>query len=457
MHREPPQREVSSREAAALVHAEGREAVSPTILLPCMRRAVTRNGGVAGFVDVAGARVFAGSPVAPPGAGAERSYPASGRIVVFGRELEDSEAVPAGAYVVGEQPWWELAAWQETVRVSRSLRAQIRRAANKGVWAREPSPSELTEGSRLRATIDGLLCRWMRSRHLEPLSFVAAVDPFFCISRRRCFVAEAFAAEGEAELLGVLFAVPIGSSGSWLLDHIVRTRGAPNGTAELLVDAALRALAAAGAQRATLGLCPLAGRVPWPLALVFRASRGLFDFRGLYAFKAKLKPQRWQRVLLEHPGQTGFWATVRALRAFAGGSLVLFGIRSGLRGPPPLLRLVAVLLVPWSCALAQPAARRFFPENWMPWSWVAFDLAVSAGLLWLARRISRSHHRRWLHYLLAVAISVDAVLTLTQALLWNASRVRSLADGVIIVVACLAPWSVATVLWSALRFRQSTS
>lgn len=430
-----------------LVLAHGREGVSPAILLPSIEKALTP-AGVVGFVDVAGARVFVGSAVGPAHDDAGVAPGQGRRCVVFGRELEDGEPVPDAAYVVGEEPWWDLAQWPETVRRSRSLRSQIRRAAHKGVQVRACRAEELGAGTPLRQAVEALIHAWLRTRHMPPLAFVASVDPFATLPHRRIFVAEV-----GGGLVGAAFAIPIGGRRAWLVDHVLRSFDAPNGTAELLVDATLRALAREGARWATLGLCPLAGPVPLALAWVLRSTRGLFDFRGLHAFKAKLGPQRWQRVLLEYPGQTAFLGTLRALRAFAGGSLVRFALGTALRGPPPLLRAVALLLVPWTFALSLPAAARFFPEPWMRWAWIGFDACVVAGLLWLAQRVSRRHRRRWLHRLLAVLVTADAVVTAFQAVAWNAPRAQGAADWGLIAVATAAPALVAPVLWSALRYR----
>ena len=80
-------------------------------------------------------------------------------------------------------------------------------------------------------------------------------------------------------------------------------------------------------RRSTLGLAPLAGAVPRPLRLARAVSTPLYDFRGLRAFKAQLSPARWEGVYVVSPGSP--WLALRdALRAFAGGSLLRFGVRT---------------------------------------------------------------------------------------------------------------------------------
>jgi phosphatidylglycerol lysyltransferase len=440
----------ADRDRDAWLREYGREAVTPTARLPAIAKQFVGDC-VIGFVDVAGTRVVAGSPVGPHCEKARYElFTGRRRVVAFGREIEARSPVPDHAYVVGEVPWWELSLWPETVKSARSLRSQIRRATHKGVQARACMTKELVLGTELRKALDSLIATWLRGRHLPPLGFLAAVDPFALLEERCVFVAE-----HENRVVGAVFAIPIGTSAAWLLDHVVRDRSAPNGTAELLVDAAFTALGRQGAARATLGLCPLGGRVPRLLRWVLRLSRGLFDFRGLHAFKAKLRPQGWQRVLLEHPQQNALFATLRALRAFAGGSLIVFGLRAALRGPPPLLRLVALLLLPWTIALAHPAAERFFPSPVVRGAWIVFDLCVMLALLWLAQRVSRRHRKRWLHVTLATLISLDALLTGFEALSWNVERAAGFGDVLWILCACMAPAGVAVMLWSALRFREA--
>ncbi len=431
-----------------------REAVSLAALLPSIQKKLL-NGAAIAFVDVAGACVWAGRPVALDGIPRTQLQPLPSRaqnLVIFGGELAEGEPVPPDAYVVGEQPWWEPQTWPQTLRRSRSLRAQLRRAINKGVQIRRPGRETLETAQPRRAEIDELISQWLRARHMPPLSFVATVAPFDIVGERQVLVAEL-----GSTVVGALFAYPIGTTGRWIINHIVRSTLAPNGTAELLVDGAMRALTLEGATAVTLGLCPLAGRVGWPLRVVRRLSRGLFDFRGLHAFKAKLCPNRWQRVLLEHPDQTATLGTIRALRAFAGGSLLSFAFRTVLRGPPALLRAVALLLIPWSFGLAHPAAAHFFPRAWLARAWIPFDLAVAAALFWLARRVSRRHPRSWLHPLLATIITADALLTVLQALTWNFTRLSGALDVALVGMACIAPSTVSVVLWHSLKYREPRS
>jgi phosphatidylglycerol lysyltransferase len=108
----------------------------------------------------------------------------------------------------------------------------------------------------------------------------------------------------------------------------------------------------------TLGLAPLAGQVVPALRLARSAGSVLFDFEGLRAFKARLRPTRWRPIHLVYPpGQGAVRTLLDVLEAFARSHLLKFGLRTLLRGPTVVVRLLALLLVPWTLLLA-------FAEGW---------------------------------------------------------------------------------------------
>jgi phosphatidylglycerol lysyltransferase len=119
---------------------------------------------------------------------------------------------------------------------------------------------------------------------------------------------------------------PVPERNGWLVEQIVRGNSAPNGTAELLLDAAMGAIAASGSIYATLGLSPLSQRAGltqpkqplWLsllLRLVRRGGRRFYNFGGLDAFKAKFNPESWEPIYAIAEG-TSF--PPRALYAIAG-------------------------------------------------------------------------------------------------------------------------------------------
>lgn len=82
--------------------------------------------------------------------------------------------------------------------------------------------------------------------------------------------------------------------------------------------------------------------------------------------------------------------------------MLRFGLRTLLRVPALVVRLLAVLLLPWIGLLLLARGPRWFPSPWVQGAWIAFDGALLAALLALVRR-----WRFWLGTLLAVAVSAD--------------------------------------------------
>ncbi|MFL5346520.1 MAG: phosphatidylglycerol lysyltransferase domain-containing protein [Hyalangium sp.] len=402
------------------------------------------------YVDTGGAWVAAGGPitsrerVAEVVASFEAAARAQGRrVCFFATEKRFSELVPVEAMLIGEQPTWDPNRWEETLRSSRSLREQLRRARARGVTVRRVGPEELRDVSHpTRRAVDKLLARWLASRRMAPMGFLVQLSPYEYAEERRAFVGEL-----NGEVVCFLSAVPVFAREGWLLQHVVRDPRAPNGSAELMVDAAMRAAASEGRRYVTLGLAPLSGELePWLRAARFWGS-ALFDFEGLRAFKAKLRPHAWDPIHLAWPSRTStLWPVYGALRAFAQGSFIRFGLATLLRRADLLVRLLALLLIPWTALLALPFNTHRFPSRGIQWAWVVFDVGLTGALLELVRR-----WRSWLAGLLGGVVALDACLTAWQAVAYNAPRASGRLDWAIIAAAVLAPSTAACLLGWAWR------
>jgi lysylphosphatidylglycerol synthetase-like protein (DUF2156 family) len=314
--------------ALPLLRAHGRDTVAAQILEPGFRYWFDGDAVVA-FVEVGRAWVAAGGPIAAPARVAEvaRGFVAAAassrrRACFFAAEQGLLDALALPTIAIGEQPVWDAARWDEVVRGSASLRYQVRRARHKGVTVRQVDERALTVTERL--AIDGLLARWRAAHRMAPMRFLVQLAPLAPSSERRLLIAE----RGGAPI-GLLSAVPVHARGRLFIEDLVRDPAAPNGTVEGLVDQAMRDAAAAGYREVTLGLAPLTGDVPRWLRMVRRVASPLYDFDGLRAFKAKLRPHHWEPVYLcASPGGSTLAAVRDSLRAFAGGSLVGFGWRT---------------------------------------------------------------------------------------------------------------------------------
>jgi phosphatidylglycerol lysyltransferase len=415
------------------------------------------------FAEHGGARVAAGEPVASLDdllTVAERFVDASAaagqRASFFGTEGRLVQSPRFARRLLGEQPVWNPQGWAAHRRSHRSLREQCRRARAKGVEVHAIQPAQLSREA-WRPAVQQLMARWHATQSLAPMAFLVSIDLEAQLSQRRVYVAVQ-----DHQLAGLLAMAPVPARGGWLLEHLLRDPDAPNGTAELLVDHCMQSLAAEGVQWATLGLAPLHGPVEGWLRRVRQWSKPLFNFEGLAAFKRKLRPDRWEPIYLAWPrGVWGWRALLDGLRAFAGGSLLTFGLRTVLRGPALLLRALLWLLLPWTLALALAPGAQWFPSTAVQAAWVLFDVLLIGALWTLVQRptstprssVSRGRQAR-LATMLALSVSLDALLTAWQAWAFNVPRVTSLAGAVVVLLACAGPAVAAPVLWgAALRLR----
>ncbi|AKT44078.1 DUF2156 domain-containing protein [Chondromyces crocatus] len=448
-HEEPPD---SPRvRAASLLRRHGWNATSPQVLEGGFSYWFDGDDACVAYVDTGGAWVAAGAPLAST----ERRLAVTEHFIAaaraqgrracfFATETRFAGEVPLVSLQMGEQPVWDPAAWEaKSLRSSRSLREQLRRARAKGVRVRQVSSTEVADpATPLGQGVAALASQWLEGRDMAPMGFLVQLDLSTLPEERLCLVAEL-----DGALVGLLAAVPVYARNGWLIEDLLRNSGAPNGAIELLVDDAMRRFCRAGSEFATLGLAPLSGDVsPW-LRAARKLGSGLYDFHGLHAFKAKLRPHAWVPIFLSFPQQqNSLLTTLDVLRAFAQGGLVRFGLLTLIRAPGIVIRLMALLLVPWTVLLALPLARPYFPTPGVRWAWVAFDVMVAIGLFSLMRRFRRS-----LALLIASAVTGDAVLTLAQALLWNMGRASGMVDALVITVAVAAPWLAALLLWQAIR------
>ena len=294
--------------------------------------------------------------------------------------------------------------------------------------------------SPLHAEVRALVRRWLAMKAMPPMGFLVDVQSMDLHPDERHLLAEQ-----NGHVIGALIAVPICAREGWLIENVLRDPSAPNGTSELLIDAAMRGLAAEGSHHVTLGLVPLAGPVDEWLRRIRNISTPLYDFGGIHAFKAKLRPDRWDPIFIAYlPSSSAVTALYDSLAAFARGSFVGFGVRTILRGPTPVIYALAALLLPWTTLLAVLPAKSWFPTRGVQTGWVLFDAGLAVALFALAIR-----WRQPLGVVVAAAVTADAVVTVAEACTWNLPRVRSAEGSVALVLACLAPVLGATVLWGS--------
>jgi phosphatidylglycerol lysyltransferase len=228
---------------------------------------------------------------------------------------------------LGAQPSWDPAGWPSIVGGKASLRAQLHRACNKGVSVALWPSSRASSTPELRERLG----EWLATRRLPTLHFLVEPETLDRLVDRRVFVAGR-----GGRVVGFLVASPVPARAGWLIEQIIRGDGAPNGTAELLIDHAMRALAEEGARYVTLGLAPLSrhssyDRLPNPIWLratlrwVRAHGRRFYNFEGLDAFKSKFEPHTWEEITAISYGRTFPPESLYAIvEAFGGRSPVAF-------------------------------------------------------------------------------------------------------------------------------------
>jgi phosphatidylglycerol lysyltransferase len=327
-----------SRRARKLILAFGWNATSYQILNPGIELWFSSAGdGVVGFVRHRRTLVAGGAPVCAP----ERLPQIADefvsdarrrglRVCYFGAgERLDSHYAGDRDWsrvLLGAQPVWDPREWTAAVAKRASLRAQFNRARNKGVTIVEWSAGDAENSPALRRCLE----EWLGTRHLPPLHFMVEPETLSRLEDRRVFVAE----RGAGEVVAFTVLSPVPARNGWLVEQIVRGRNAPNGSAELLIDSAMRAIGASGSTYATLGLSPLSQRAailpprqPLWLRLVLNWVRlhgaRFYNFGGLDAFKAKFNPQRWEPIYAIAEGASFSPGALYAIAgAFSGGAPV---------------------------------------------------------------------------------------------------------------------------------------
>jgi phosphatidylglycerol lysyltransferase len=269
----------------------------------------TKSDSVVGFVSCNGVRVVAGAPISAKETLKEtaaefESVAAENNESVcycFAEQRLESfyEDSPNYSKVLfGAQPIWQPRNWAEIIKTHKSLRAQLNRSRNKGVTVAEWLPEKAHDNPLLK----NCLHKWLGNKGLPPLRFLVEPETLKRLFDRRIFVAEQ-----DGKVVGFVVLSPIAQRNGWLFEQFPHHPDAPNGTVELMIDTAMRALAKDGYEYATLGLAPLSTRAEiepfnnplwlrFVLAWMRKHGQRFYNFDGLDAFKAKLQPESWEPV-----------------------------------------------------------------------------------------------------------------------------------------------------------------
>jgi phosphatidylglycerol lysyltransferase len=263
-----------------------------------------RENAVLGYVSRGSWLLAAGEPICAPEKLAETVADfevfarSRNRSVCYVCAAEPIRQLLAGSpshsvVTIGAQPVWNPAGWPEIVRSRRSLRAQLSRSINKSVRVESPAPSDDCE---LRRTLQ----EWLQSRRLPPMHFLVEPEVLSGVVDDRILLV----ARREERIVAFLVASPVTGRNGFLIEELARSPRAPNGTSELLIDAAMNRFADIGCTYATMGLVALAdgttrGNPLWLRGLMHIArahANRFYNFRGLERFRAKMHPASWERL-----------------------------------------------------------------------------------------------------------------------------------------------------------------
>ncbi len=308
-------REMLPDRARELVLAYGYHANAYQVLNPGIRHWFSSRGpAVVGYVKRGHWWVVAGAPICEaadlPEVAMEFQAAAQRRrcrvCYCFAEQPLVDCLQPLGHTIIalGAQPVWIPGRWPHLLQGHRSLRQQIRRAGNKGVYIQAFLPSQAQRDSRFQHCLHS----WLHHKPLPPMGFLVEPQALQTgYSDRLIWGALQRDGDGPARLVAFLLASPVPRRRGFLVEQIVRHPVAPPGAVEMLIDACMTELGQRGCQYVTQGPVALTRHAaaamasnPWWLRSLMQFTRRFLDrwygFQTLESFRARMRPDRWEPV-----------------------------------------------------------------------------------------------------------------------------------------------------------------
>jgi phosphatidylglycerol lysyltransferase len=160
-----------------------------------------------------------------------------------------------------------------------------------------------SEGAGANPELRAVLRQWIKGRRLPPLHFLTEPNVLDGLLTDRVILL----ARRKGTPVAFLVASPVSARKGYMVELLARSAAAPNGSSELLIDAAMRRFAEQGCEYVTLGLVALAhaadeeirGNPVWMRMMMYFArahANRFYNFRGLERFRVKMAPERWETV-----------------------------------------------------------------------------------------------------------------------------------------------------------------
>jgi phosphatidylglycerol lysyltransferase len=223
---------------------------------------------------------------------------------------------------LGAQPVWDPRQWPRITQSRASLRAQLSRSRNKGVCVEAISAEDAASDPDLKRVLHD----WLDSRGLPPFHFLVEPDVLSGVPTDRVVLT----AMKNNKPVAYLVASPIKARKGYQVELLARSEEAPNGTTEMLIDAAMHRFADEERSYVTLGLVALARaaddeiqRNPLWLRSLMRFARAhanrFYRFQGLEQFRRKMAPRAWEAVFaISNERRFSPWTLYNMGAAFAG-------------------------------------------------------------------------------------------------------------------------------------------
>ena len=277
------------------------------------------------------------------------------------------------AVKIGEEARIALDEFSLAGKRFKNLRNDLRRIEKAGVVREEFGPGNLPDPGTVRemtAICDG----WRRAHRAKEAGFaMGAFDPQSALFQESRTLAARDLETGRL-LAFATFVPAFGPEGThgWTLDLMRRRADALHGVMDFLIVSAAQQFAAEGRQILSLGLSPLSGAdepgdAP-SLALVrrflYRRLGRVYNFQGLYTFKAKFATHWEPRYLVTRPGMALTLTAGAILKAhLTSGEPKKIVRRPSVRGRGLVLAaLLLLLLSPFEKTLARRAVSQ--PRRW---------------------------------------------------------------------------------------------